>query len=142
MDLHLIGSMSLKELNQSISVSIAINIALATAVSFIADTTLFPSGFIQKISGYYGLSIIFLLLIYVFLQLNQRFLSKVDLQRYNVFILFNLVLTTVFLAFIMYPRWINFGFVLLVMTVCITYNLLIPMFFILGSLLWKTFVGK
>lgn len=134
--------MNIKNLNDSISISLTLTILLTTAITFIMDPRIFPEGVGKVISSYYGLSIVFLLLIYVFLQFNFKSLSDAEIIKYTRYILFTLILNTTVLLFLMYPMLINLGITLVSIAIATGYNIAILSVLILIPLIWRTIFSK
>jgi|GEM_PF-7117093 hypothetical protein len=132
--------MSVNNINDSINITITISILLSTAITFFMDKSIFLEGFPQHVANWYGITIVFLVLSYIFLYLNHKFLNTKEIETYHKKIMVNLGFMVFSLFFIMYPRLIDPAISIILVVICITINLIIPGWFIFGKLLFKTFL--
>lgn len=151
----------INSINESIFLTITINIVIATAINYFMDPNIFTEKLPKVMATFYSVSIVGLILCYVILQLIENYHStdlyssihKV-LNRYQFFLLINLLLSGFILVLVGEPKSVDQFFSFLVpffgetsislnmITTFITFNIIIPYLYIIIIFLVILFKGN
>lgn len=128
-----------KSIENSIFLSITLNIFIATALNFLIVNNHYfiKDKFIPLIAKYYSISIIFLILSFVFYQFIKSELTDTESKSVLKRILFNILFSVLLVMTILFPE--GFGpFILFAVFISIIANILIPIYITI-SLILKTY---
>jgi len=128
--------MSLKDVTESLFLSITINILIATAIGYFANPLVIIDlqGFAETISEYYGFSIVFLLIIYIIVQVSKNKLSLNKLSSVHKYLLMNICFTATLLFFTMTPTFLTNDLLIFLISTCVVANIMIPFILIFDIL--------
>ena len=121
--------------------SLTISILLSTAIQYFTDPSIFLENFPKLLSENYGVSIVFLLIFYILLQLDIENVHLLELRKYHVFVLMNLMASTFLLFLILFPKLFG-GFLIILLTACITINIVFPSIYLSFTLGWNILFRK